>query len=102
MKLIARAEQIGMTWQGTTRRARSILQQPKTQQNHNYGASIENQLQTVIVPYFNIRGIVKVVLWEKLWNLWFDLEKNQKRRSAVQLGRLISSFVFLYMHRIIS
>ena len=45
MKLIARAEQIGLTWPGTTRRARSILQQPKTQQNHNYCASIENQLQ---------------------------------------------------------
>ena len=41
MKLIARAEQIGLTWQGTTRRARLILQQPKTQQNHNYCASIE-------------------------------------------------------------
>ena len=41
MKLITRAEQIGLTWPGTTRRARSILQQPKTQQNHNYCASIE-------------------------------------------------------------
>ena len=27
MKLIAKAEQIGLTWSGTTRRARSILQQ---------------------------------------------------------------------------
>ena len=45
MKVIARAEQIGLTLPGTTRRARSILQQPKTQQNHNYCASIENQLQ---------------------------------------------------------
>ena len=36
---------IGLTWPGTTRRVRSILQQPKTQQNHNYCASIENQLQ---------------------------------------------------------
>ena len=51
MKLIATAEQIGLTWPGTTRRARSILQQPKTQQNHNYCA----------FTYFNIRGIVKVV-----------------------------------------
>ena len=33
MKLIATAEQIGLTWPGTTRRARSILQQPKTQQS---------------------------------------------------------------------
>ena len=41
MKLITRAEQIGLTWSGTTRRARSILQQPKKQQNHNYCASIE-------------------------------------------------------------
>ena len=41
MKLITRAEQIGLTWPGTTRRARSILQQPKIQQNHNYCASIE-------------------------------------------------------------
>ena len=41
MKLITRAEQIGLTWSGTTRRARSIFQQPKTQQNHNYCASIE-------------------------------------------------------------
>ena len=39
MKLIARVEQIGLTWPGT------ILQQPKTQLNHNYCASIENQLQ---------------------------------------------------------
>ena len=45
MKLIPRAEQIGLTWPGTTRRARSILQQPKTQQNHNYWASMENQRQ---------------------------------------------------------
>ena len=45
MKLIARAEQIGLTWPGTTRRATSILQQPNTQQNHNYCESIENQLQ---------------------------------------------------------
>ena len=45
MKLIPRAEQIGLTWPGTTRRARSILQQPKTQQNHNYCTSIKNQLQ---------------------------------------------------------
>ena len=44
MKLIARAEQIGLTSPGTTRRASSILQQPKTQQNHHYYASIENQL----------------------------------------------------------
>ena len=50
IKLIARAEQIGLTWPGTIRRARSILQQPKTQQNHNYCA----------FTYFNIRGIVKV------------------------------------------
>ena len=50
MKLIARAEQIGLTWPGTTRRTRSILQQPKTQHNHNYCA----------FTYFNIRGIVKV------------------------------------------
>ena len=42
MKLIARAEQIGLTWSGTTRRARSILQQPKKKkQNHNYCACIE-------------------------------------------------------------
>ena len=41
MKLIDRAEQIGLTWPGTTRRARSILQQPKTKQNHNFCASIE-------------------------------------------------------------
>ena len=45
IKLIARAEQIGLTWPGTTRRAISILQQPKTQQNHNYCTSIEKQLQ---------------------------------------------------------
>ena len=36
MKLIARAVQIGLTWPGTTRRARLILQQPKTQQIHKY------------------------------------------------------------------
>ena len=43
MMLITRAEQIGLTWPGPTRRARSILQhwQPKTQQNHKYCASIE-------------------------------------------------------------
>ena len=59
MKLIARAEQIGLTWPGTTRRARSILQQPKAQQNHC--TSIENQLQMhCYFTYFNIRGIVKV------------------------------------------
>ena len=61
MKLIPRAEQIGLTWPGTTRRARSILQQPKTQQNHNYCTSIEiNSKCIVIFTYFNIRGIVKV------------------------------------------
>ena len=61
MKLIARAEQIGLSWPGTTWRARSIFQQPKTQQNHNYCASIENQLQMDFYFYiFNIRGIVKV------------------------------------------
>ena len=41
MKLITRAEQIGLTWPGKTRRARSVLKQPKTQLNHNYCASIE-------------------------------------------------------------
>ena len=41
MKLIDGAEQIGLTWAGTTRRARSILQQPKTKLNHNFCASIE-------------------------------------------------------------
>ena len=67
MKLIARAEQIGLTWPGTTRRARSILQQPKTQQNHNYCASIENQLQMHCYFYiFYIRGIVKVASLDKL------------------------------------
>ena len=40
MKLITRAEQIGLTWPGTTRRARSILQQPKTQQNYNSANSV--------------------------------------------------------------
>ena len=61
MKLIARAEQIGLTWPGTTRRARSILQQPKTEQRHNYCASIENQVQMFsFFTYSNIRGIVKV------------------------------------------
>ena len=61
MKLIAKAEQIGLTWPGKTRRARSIMQQPKTQQNHNYCASIENQLQMQgNFSYFNIRGIVEV------------------------------------------
>ena len=41
MKLIDRAEQIGLTWPGTTRRARSILPQPKAKQNHNFCASIQ-------------------------------------------------------------
>ena len=52
MKLITKAEQIGLTWPCKTRRARSILQQPKTQQNHNYCASIESQLQ--VHGYFYI------------------------------------------------
>ena len=61
MKLIARAEQIGLTWPGT-RRARSILQQPKTQQNHNYCASIENQLQMHCLLGFFLHILIYEVL----------------------------------------
>ena len=62
MKLIARAEQIGLAWPGTTRRVRSILQQPKTQQNHNYFAqALKINCKCIVTfTYFNIRGIVKV------------------------------------------
>ena len=61
MKLIAKAEQIGLTWQGKTRRARSILQQPK----HNRTTITAQALAInckcrAIFTYFNIRGIVKV------------------------------------------
>ena len=67
MKLIDRAEQIGLNWPGTTRRARSILQQPKTQQNHNYCASIENQLQMHCYFYkLYLTDIVKVASCDKL------------------------------------
>ena len=62
MKLITRAEQIGLTWPGTTKRARSILQQPKAQQNHKYCASIEKSFANawLLLHIFNTRCIVKV------------------------------------------
>ena len=62
VKLITRAEQIGLTWPDTTTRARPILQQPKTQQNHNYCASIEKSTANawLFLHSFNTRCIVKV------------------------------------------
>ena len=45
MKLITRAEQIGLTWPGTTRRARSILEQPKTHRTTITVQVLKNQLQ---------------------------------------------------------
>ena len=63
MKLITSSEQIGLTWPGTTKRARSILQQPKTQQNRNYCASIEKSTANawLFLHIFNTRGIVNRV-----------------------------------------
>ena len=62
MKLNPRAEQIGLTWPGTTRRVRSVLQRPKTQQNHNYCSSIVKSTTNVwlFLQIFNTPGNVKV------------------------------------------
>ena len=52
MKRNYRAEQIGLTWPGKTRRARSILQQPKTKQNHNFCASIEQSTANYAMLFY--------------------------------------------------
>ena len=61
MKLIARAEQIGLTWPGTTRRAKSILQQPKHNRITITAQALKIKCKCIVIfTYFNIRGIVKV------------------------------------------
>ena len=62
-KLITITEQIGLTWPGTTRRARSILQQPKNTTRTTITVQVlKNQLQKHGYSYifFNTRDIVKI------------------------------------------